>query len=73
MEYELNVPGYVLRIAVLSSPHISESDAGFRTSLLKRLAKIIIDAGGEMRKRAILCFCILCATDGELITVAKAR
>jgi hypothetical protein len=54
-------------------PHTSPRDAGFRTSLLKRLANIIIDAGGETRKRAMLCFCVLCATDGELITVAKAR
>jgi hypothetical protein len=71
MERNFNVPGYLLRLAVFSSLHIS--DAGFGASLLKRLADIITAVGGETRKRAMLYFCVLCATDGEFINIFKVR
>jgi hypothetical protein len=67
---ECDARDYILRLAVLSSPHFS--DAGFKEILLKRLVNTIYATEGEIRKRAMLYFCVLCAVDGELITVAKA-
>ena len=62
---------YVLRRAVHSSPHFS--DAGFTKTLINRLINQIgTETDREMKKLAMLCFCVLCAIDSELITVYKA-
>lgn len=68
---ECDVRDYILRLAVLSSPHFS--DAGFKEILLERLVNTIYATDGETRKLTMLYFCVLCAIDGELITVAKAE
>ena len=68
---ERNVRGGVLQLAVLSSPRFS--DAGFTKTLLDRLVLIIRTPGDKMRDLAMLCFCVLCATDGEFLTVSKTR
>ena len=68
---ERNVRGGVLQLAVLSSPRFS--DAGFTKTLLDRLVLIIHAADDEMRDLAMLCFCVLCATDGEFLAGVKAR
>jgi hypothetical protein len=68
---EYNAPVYVLRLAVLSSPHIS--DAGYKEILIKRLVHTIDTADEVMRTPAMLYFCVLRATDSKLITVSKAR
>ena len=48
------------------------SDAEFKETLLKCLAKRIDNTGEEKSTLVILCFCVLRAIDGELITVAEA-
>ena len=68
---ECNAQGYILRLAVLSSPHFSDPE--FTKTLLHRLINTIDTTDGEMRKLAMVCFCVLCAIDGELPTVCKAR
>lgn len=61
MEYynsSVGVQGYILRLAVLASPHISNAE--FReTLLLKRLVNIIVSAGEATRNQAMVCFCVL--------------
>ena len=66
-----NARGGVLRLAVLSSPRFA--DAEFTKMLLDRLVLIIDTAGDKMRNLAMLCFCVLCATDGEFLAVSKTR
>ena len=68
---EFNVQDYVLRLAVFSSPHFS--DAAFTKRLLNCLVDTINTGDEEMKTLAMLCFCILCAIDGESITVPEAR
>jgi hypothetical protein len=68
---ERNFRGGVLRLAVNSSPRFS--DAGFTKMLLDRLVLLIHTAGDNMRNLAMLCFCVLCATDGEFLAVSKVR
>ena len=68
---ELNVQDYVIQIAVHSSPHFS--DEVFTKTLLKCLVDMIMAGDGEMETLAMLCFCVLCAIDGELIIVPEAR
>ena len=63
VEFNVRVQDYVLQIAVFSSPHFS--DAAFTERLLKCLGYTIRTAGGDMKTLAMLCFCILCAIDGE--------
>jgi hypothetical protein len=60
----------ILRLAVVSSPF--SSDMEFKATLQKRLVGAITGdtTDGEMRKQAILGFCVLCAT-GELISITK--
>ena len=60
----------ILRLSVLSSSHFL--DAEFKEMLLKRLVHTFDNTGGEKIKLAMLYFCVLCAFDGKLITVAKA-
>ena len=68
---EFDVQDYVLHFAVLSSPHFS--NAAFTERLLKYLVKTINTASREMKTLAMLCFCVLCAIDGESITVPGSR
>ena len=58
--YRYNV---FLHLAVLSSPHFS--DELFTKGLLNCLVYMVRTAGGDMKTLAMLCFCILCAIDGE--------
>ena len=67
---ECDARDYILRLAVFSYPHFS--DAGFKETLLKRLVNTIDTTDGKIRKRMMLYLAVLCAVDGELITVAKA-
>ena len=60
----------ILRLSVLSSPYFL--DAEFKETLLERLVHTFDTTGGEKIKLAMLYFCVLCAFDGKLITVAKA-
>lgn len=70
---ESNVRDYVSQLAVFSSPHFSEA------AFTKRLLKCLVDTinlktgDGEMKRLAMLCFCVLCAIDGELITMPVIR
>jgi hypothetical protein len=68
---EFNVRGYVLQLAVFSSPHFS--DAGFTETLRNCLVDTIKTAGGEMKTLAMLCFCVFYAIDSESITVPEPR
>ena len=60
---EFNVQDVFLHLAVLSSPHFS--DEPFTKGLLNCLVYMVRTAGGDMKTLAMLCFCILCAIDGE--------
>ena len=60
---EFDIQDYVLHFAVLYSPHFS--NAAFTKKLQNCLVDTIRTAGGEMKTLAMLCFCILCAIDGE--------
>lgn len=64
---ECNVQEYVLRLSVLSSPYLL--DPGFTKALVNRLINTINSTDGEMRRLAMLCFCVLCATDSESFQV----
>ena len=67
---EYNAQDYILRLAVLSSPHFLDSK--FTKTLLNRLINTIdTTTDGKMRELAMLCFCVLCAIDSELIAVYK--
>ena len=68
---KLNVQDYVLQIAVHSSPHFS--DAEFTEGLLNCLTDMIKTGDEELKTVAMLCFCVLCAIDGESITMPEAR
>lgn len=61
---------YILPLAVLSSPLVR--DPVFTKSLLNRLISTIQTDGGRMKKLAMVCFFVLCVTDGESIAVYKA-
>lgn len=69
---EFGVRNDVLPVAVFSSPHFS--DEAFTARLLNCLVDTIKITGGEVKTRAMLCFCVLCAIDSEsIITVPEAR
>lgn len=69
---ECNAQDYLLLcLAVSSSPHFL--DAEFTNALLNCLIDTINTTSREDRTPAMLCFCVLCAIDGELITACQAR
>lgn len=67
MEYDLHDQDSILRLAVLSSSHIS--DEVFSETLIRRLLITILNADGETRKWAMLCLCVFRAFDGKLNTL----
>lgn len=69
---EWNAQGHILRSAVSFSPHFS--DSGFTKTLVNCLTDMIMNSiDARMAELGTLCFCVLCVTDGEFITPAKAR
>ena len=62
----------ILRLSVCSSPHFSDPE--FTETVVNHLFNIMINStDGEMRKLAMLCFCVLCAVDSESLTAFKDR
>jgi hypothetical protein len=66
---ECRVQEGILCLAVFSSPHFSDSD--FTKILLNRLVKTIKSGYPGTEDLAMLCFCVLCAIDRKLITLAN--